>query len=189
MTARKPTAPHAEATVLAVDDLPEYLDLYEFHLGGRYDLRTATDGESALAVLDDDVDVALIDRQMPDLSGDEVLERVREVGYDCRVAFVSAVEPGRDVLEMGFDTYLLKPVTGERLIETVERLLRRARYDDDVQELYALCSKRAVLDVHDGAEYPDLDARIEELRQSVDHAVAEFSSDDYLASFYDLPRA
>lgn len=180
------------ATVLAVDDLPEYLDLYEVILGERYDLRTARDGESALEALDEDVDVVLLDRNMPEVSGDDVLERIRDAGYDCRVAMVSAVEPSVDVLEMGFDTYLVKPVSGDHLVETVERLLRRARYDDGLQELYALCSKRALLRAHDERErdaIAELERRIEERRKSLDHVAQHFSADDFRATFHDIPDA
>ena len=62
-----------EATVMLVDDEPTLVDLYETFLSGEYDVRTATGGTEALEVMDESVDVALLDRRMPELSGDEVL--------------------------------------------------------------------------------------------------------------------
>jgi CheY-like chemotaxis protein len=59
-------------------------------------VRTAYGGHEALEELSDDVDVILLDRRMPGLSGDEVLEEVRDfaalapsgayVGGDRRVS-------------------------------------------------------------------------------------------------------
>ena len=76
----------------------------------NHDVRTAYGGEEALEKADEDVDLVFLDRQMPDMSGDDVLERVRERGLDCRVVMVTAVDPDFDIVEMPFDDYLTKPV-------------------------------------------------------------------------------
>lgn len=47
---------------------------------------------------------------MPVRSGNEVLDKMRIAGYDWCVAMVTTVEPDLDILEMGFDDYLVKPV-------------------------------------------------------------------------------
>jgi len=62
-------------------------------------------------VIDETVDVVLLDRMMPGMSGQEVLAAIRERGLDCRVAMVTAVDADFDVIEMGFDEYLGKPRT------------------------------------------------------------------------------
>jgi len=102
--------------VLVVEDEPDLADLYAAWLGDEYRVRTAYGGQEALDELDeadDEVDAILLDRRMPGLSGDEVLAAVRERGIDCRVAMVTAVEPDFDILKMGFDDYLVKPVTSD----------------------------------------------------------------------------
>ncbi|MBP1955466.1 DNA-binding response OmpR family regulator [Halarchaeum rubridurum] len=179
----------ADPTVLAVDDLEEYLQLYEAQLGDDYRVRTASNAPDALDVVDDDVDVVLLDRDMPEMSGDEALSRIREAGHDCRVAMVTAVEPDRDIVDMGFDAYLVKPVSRDRLRGTVERLLRRTRYDDELAELYDLCAKRATLagPEADEAAREDLVAEIGERRRALDAVAAEFTPDDYRATFRDIP--
>ncbi|MEE6211445.1 response regulator [Salarchaeum sp. III] len=133
-------------TVLAVDDDTDLADTYAIWLDEEYDVRTAYGGEDALSKLDDDVDVVLLDRRMPGLSGGEVLEHIREQGYDCRVAMLTAVEPDDDIVDMEFDDYLTKPVTREELVEAVEDLYTRLTLDDAFQELYATTSKIAVLE-------------------------------------------
>lgn len=180
-------------SVLAVDDLPEYLKLYEARLGGTYDVRTAADGEEALESLDDTVDIVLLDRSMPGLSGDDVLERIRDADYDCRVAMVTAVEPDFDIIDLGFDAYLTKPVSKDTLLSTVERLLTRSSYSESLSELYTLCSKRAVLkrakdddELTASEKYQSLQDRIAELRSQVDSTASSFEHDDYRATFRDL---
>ncbi|GGL61137.1 DNA-binding protein [Halocalculus aciditolerans] len=183
----------ATPTVLAVDDLPEYLKLYEARLGDAYDVRTAANGEEALESLDDAVDIVLLDRSMPGLSGDDVLERIRDADEDCRVAMVTAVEPDFDIIDLGFDAYLTKPVSKDTLLSTVDRLLTRTTYSETLSELYTLCSKRAVLkrakdeeELAASEKYQDLQARIAELRIEVDSTASAFERDDYRATFRDL---
>ena len=170
--------------VLVVEDEPDLADLYAAWLGDEYRVRTAYGGREALDQLDE-VDAILLDRRMPGLSGDEVLTAVRERGIDCRVAMVTAVEPDFDILEMGFDDYLVKPVTSETLRETVEGLLRRGEYDSEVQELFSLTSKKAMLeseksasDLADNEEYQRLTGRIDELRERADESRDAVATDD-----------
>ena len=171
--------------VLVAEDEPDLADLYAAWLGDSYRVRTAYGGHEALELLDDDVDAILLDRRMPGLSGDEVLVSVREQGIDCRVAMVTAVEPDFDILEMGFDDYLVKPVTKEALHECVEGLLRRGGYDSGVQELFSLTSKKTILEseksaseLADNEEYQDLTDRIEELRSDLDRTIEEVDEHD-----------
>jgi len=176
--------------VLVVEDEPDLADLYAAWLGDDYRVRTAYGGHEALDVLDDvdgTVDAILLDRRMPGLSGDEVLAAVRERGVDCRVAMVTAVEPDFDILEMGFDDYLVKPVASDTLRETVEGLLQRGEYDTGVQDLFALTSKKAMLEAEksaselaDSEEYQALAEEIETLRADVDDSLkAVTETDDF----------
>jgi len=66
---------------------------------------------------------------MPGMSGDEVLETLREEGHGCPVVMVTAVEPDEGMVDLSFDEYVVKPADREELLRTVERALSRA--DDD----------------------------------------------------------
>ena len=172
--------------VVVVDDEPDLADLYTAWLGDSYDVRTAYGGEEAIERVDGDVDVALIDRLMPERSGDEVLATVRERGHDCQVAMVTAVEPDFDIIEMGFDAYLVKPVLRDDLRETVGRLLTRGTYDAQVRELFSLASKRAALMTQkdpaalaENEAHQRLDTRFDELREELDETVSELDARDF----------
>ncbi len=183
-----------EPTILVVDDEQDVTDLYATWLDGSFDVRRSYEGCEALELLDDGVDVVLLDRRMPGLSGDEVLEKLRERGLHSRVVMVTAVKPDFDIIEMGFDDYLVKPVSKDDLYTTVEGMLTRDEYDDQMQEYFSLVSKKAVLESEKNAEelaendeYQRLTSRVETLRQTVDDARSELEDHgDFVGAFQDL---
>jgi DNA-binding response OmpR family regulator len=175
------------ATVLAVDDEPDLAELYRVYLDSAYDVRVATGGETAMEEMDESVDVVLLDRRMPDMSGHEVLSAMREAGYDARVAMLTAVEPDVDIVEMPFDDYKTKPVTKEDLLTLVEVLLHRAEFDEHSQEFFALASKKAALEATDTTntdEYEELIERLESVRDRVDDTLDHLSARD---AFVEVP--
>jgi len=183
------------ATILIVDDEPSITDLYALRLEDEYHVRTAYSGSEALERIDDDVDVVLLDRRMPDLSGDDVLTKIREEGIDCRVAMVTAVDPDFDILDLGFDAYVVKPVSEEDLKDTVETLLRRSAYDDQLRKLTSMMSKKAALEaekneteLQGNEEYQRLVEDLQELRADLDDTVEDLDADDFSAAFYTLSR-
>ena len=182
-----------EPTVLVVEDEPPLIEIYARWLEADHEVRTAQNGDEALEQVDEEIDVALLDRLMPGMSGDEVLAEIRDRAPGCRVAMVTAVEPDFDIIEMGFDDYLTKPVEKETLLETVERLLTRSDYAGLEQELYALVSKRSALqsakstrEIAESDEYAELEARIEELEAELDAALPDMESGEFVAMVRDI---
>ena len=177
--------------VLVVEDEPDLADLYAAWLSDEYRVRTAYGGQEALDELDETPDVVLLDRRMPGLSGDEVLAELRNRGVDARVAMVTAVEPDFDIIEMGFDDYLVKPVTKDALKETVSDLLFRSQYDEGVLEFYSLSSKKAILEAEKGASalenneaYQELTERLAELKSELDTSIEQLGDhDDFVGMF------
>ncbi|WP_254837967.1 response regulator [Natronomonas marina] len=131
-------------TVLIVEDEHDLADLYaEWVEMSGYRTRTAYDGASALEQLDEEVDIALLDRRLPEMQGGEILDRIRGEGHDCSVAMVTAVEPEADIVEMGFDEYLVKPVERSELAELLEELSERLPAGIDDPTLDALGDPKA----------------------------------------------
>ena len=177
--------------VLVVEDERDLADLYATWLRDEYRVRVAYGGREAVETLDDEVDIALLDRRMPDLSGDETLQAIREEGVECRVAMVTAVEPDFDIVAMGFDDYLVKPVSRDALKETVENLLLRSTYDEGIQELFSLASKKALLEAEKdpatleaNEEYQELSERVAELRADLDETLTSFDDGDGVEGMY-----
>ncbi|GGJ03892.1 DNA-binding protein [Halobellus salinus] len=179
--------------VLIVEDETDLADLYGIYLSDRYEVQTANDGETAMELVSEDTDIVLLDRRMPDMTGDEVLAEIRDRGIDCRVAMITAVEPDLGIVEMPFDDYLVKPVTREDLRGLVEVLLRRSGYDSRTQEFFQLASKKAALEstpdvsVDEESEYQELTDRMTELREDLDQTLSELTDDDFRQAFASLP--
>ncbi|WP_121823449.1 HalX domain-containing protein [Halostella salina] len=181
-------------SVMVVDDDDQVLDLYETWLSDAYDVRTASGGDEALAVVDESVEVLLLDRRMPDLPGDAVLEEVRGRGIDCRVVMLTAVDPDVDIIDMEFDAYVTKPVDREEIISTVETMVARGNYGELLQEYFAVASKRATLETEftnaelsDNDDYAELVERGEELRTQLDGLLSELTEyGDFEGAFADL---
>lgn len=133
-------------TVLIVEDDADLADLYVEWIQESCNVRLAHDGDQALDMLDEHVNIVLLDRRMANLSGDEVLAEIREREIDCRIAMVSAVAPDFDVIEMKFDHYLTKPVSKDDLNETIDELLARTNYHGEVQRYYSLAARCAALE-------------------------------------------
>jgi DNA-binding response OmpR family regulator len=183
--------------VLIVEDEPDVAETYRLWLEDDYQVRMAQNGDEGLSMLDSSVDVVLLDRMMPGLSGDEVLAHIREKALDCRVAMVTAVEPDFDILEMGFDAYLSKPIKSAQLGETVENLLERSEYDSLLQEYYALVEKQATLEatksraeLAESEEYDRLKSEIDSLRDDLSETLGGIEDDeDFIATIRGLSDA
>lgn len=166
--------------VLAVDDEERVVQAFELWLGDAYRIVTATDGETAMERLDGSVDVVLLDRHMPGVSGEAVLQRIRESPHDPWVVMVTAVDPDFDLIDMPFDEYLSKPVGESELRSVVDRLLRIDDYDDRITELYTVTRKIATLrteltnaELRCDERYLELLGRQERLRADADDLVSE----------------
>ena len=182
--------------VLVVEDETEVAEMFRRWLEKEYTVEVALSGNEALEKLgEEDVDVVLLDRLMPGLSGDEVLERIEEEGYGCRVAMVTAVEPDFDIVEMGFDEYITKPSSPEELKDTVEVLLERCRRSRQLQEYASLRVKQAALDLEkdddelaESEEYERLLSRIEELEDSLGDLNEGMTEMDFLSAVRDIEK-
>lgn len=187
------SASTANQTVLIVDDEQGLADLYAHWLEDRYTVCTAYNGRDALETLNKNIEVVLLDRRMPGMSGDEVLNEIRRRDLPCRIALVTAVEPDFDIIEMGFDDYITKPVSKEQLRDVVDSLRSRRQYDAQIQELFSLISKKKTLeaeksdaDLATNEEYTALVDQIAELQSSFDKQAQSFDDVDFRASFLSL---
>jgi DNA-binding LytR/AlgR family response regulator len=87
-------------------------------------LGEAEDGEGGLAlVLQQRPDVVFVDIRLPGLDGLALAQRIKGL---CHVVFITAYDAHAvTAFEHGAVDYLLKPLSGERLRETVQRLQQR----------------------------------------------------------------
>lgn len=164
--------------VLVVDDDPRLAEMHAGWLADRYDVETAYGGEAALRRLDDDVDVLVLDRRMPGMSGETVLERLGILGLDPGVVMLTAVEPETEVAGMDIDDYVVKPALQKDVLEAVAAVLERQGLEDPVREYLALSARQALLEAETtpserehSEEYQALLDRIEQLEDLLDDPI------------------
>ena len=116
------------STVLGVDDDGANLLALEATLGSQFNLVTARSGPEAIAILEsrDDIDVILMDVQMPELDGLEATRRIRARWPDGPVHIVAmtanAMAGDRDAcLAAGMNDYVSKPIHAAELAAALER--------------------------------------------------------------------
>ncbi len=172
--------------VVVADDEPRIVDLYADQLDPIALVRKAYGGDEAIAQIDESVDVVLLDRRMPDRPGDDVLEAVEAEGYDPMVVMVTAVEPDFDIVNLPFDDYLVKPVKGEELRETVHRVMEREAYRETARKYFALASKQATLASHKHAkeleanqDFARLQRQLEEAKDQADASIADLDPEAF----------
>lgn len=170
--------PDPDPVVLIVDDDPRLVKMHASWLETDYTVERAYDGEDAFRKLDESIDVVLLDRRMPGISGEDVLARIREWNLDCGVVMLSAVEPDFDIVDMGFDAYIVKPGFREEVRETITDVLAREVHDEPLREYLALSAKESLLRAEKSAteldasdEYERLRRRIETLESELDDPV------------------
>lgn len=132
--------------VLIAEDEKGLADLYGAWLTGNHEVRTAYDGREAIDLLDGEIDIALIDRRMPNVVGDEVAEEIQKAGFDCQVALVTGVTADLEIADLPIDEYLTKPVDQETLVKTVEELFIRAEASSEKKHFLALKSRKQAID-------------------------------------------
>jgi CheY-like chemotaxis protein len=125
MTLTSADVPTKRPTVLVADDEAALTDSMAVWLSDDYRVRTAYDGHEAVSAFGPSVDVVLLDRRMPGLSGERVLERLREAEANAQVALLTATsveEFGPEVTELDFDAHLTKPISRDELLDAVSDL-------------------------------------------------------------------
>ncbi|MBK1726287.1 response regulator transcription factor [Halorhodospira neutriphila] len=116
--------------ILIVDDESNIVLSLEFLMRqAGYRVRTAEDGEQALAALEaGKPDLVLLDVMMPKKDGYEVCQQIRRRPEWAQLPVIMLTAKGRDVerekgLAMGADDYITKPFSTQEVVETVQSVL------------------------------------------------------------------
>lgn len=128
--AARATAPFRDGvSALVVDDDPDIAQLLEVLLVDLgFEVRLAVDAASAIEqATRQPPDVLLIDVELPGLSGNAAVFKLRSHGYRGRIVTLSATSTGdaRDAsLRAGADHYLTKPLNLDQFVGVMQRALQ-----------------------------------------------------------------
>lgn len=119
-----------EQKILIVEDDPIHAKFLSLGLSKRgFTTYNARNGQEALEVLSHNwYDLVLLDIQMPELSGDQVLERLRlrYSAFELPIIIISAMDNTFDVvtyLKLGANDYIVKPTNIEVAIARINTQL------------------------------------------------------------------
>src|SRR4051794_35682710 len=123
--------------VLLVEDTPSILRLYhEFLVKLDVELIDADTGAKAQAALHETVpDVVLLDLELPDANGIEILRTIRSRALPCAVIVVTAhgsVKTAVEAMREGAYDFIVKPFAPDRLVVTVRNAIERRRLESMV---------------------------------------------------------
>ena len=116
--------------ILIADDEPNIVLSLEFLMrSSGYEVRTAADGEQAIAAVDEfRPDVVLLDVMMPKRNGYEVCQWIRAHPELAGTKVIMLTAKGRDTdvekgLGVGADAYVTKPFATRELVARVKAML------------------------------------------------------------------
>jgi len=137
-------------TILVVEDEQDILDLIEYTLQkDGYDVISCLNTKNVQNILDEeDIDLILMDRNLPGVEGSIFIESMREQGYINPVIYLSAKDKDEDVLEgftRGGDDYITKPFNLNVLKARIKALIKRTSKNIEqlkVRDILYIASKK-----------------------------------------------
>ncbi|MFJ3057327.1 response regulator [Herbaspirillum sp. NPDC087042] len=155
------TVPDSGVLILIAEDAPEIAEILAAYLA-RNGMRSvhATDGARALEMhLALKPDLVLLDIQMPQVNGWQVLSQIRQRG-DTPVIMLTALDQDVDKLtglRIGADDYVVKPFNPAEVVARVEAVLRRSQPREDRDDRRILRAPPFVIDFEQHEAVAELD--------------------------------
>jgi signal transduction histidine kinase len=123
--------------ILVVDDSPEFVDFIRRVLESKdFRVSVALDGKTAIEkALFDIPELVLLDLKLPDIPGEEVLVRIKEIDKDIAVIVITGFggeQVAVDMMRKGAIDFLSKPIEYEVLVSSMKNALeiRDAQIED-----------------------------------------------------------
>ena len=116
-------------SILLIDDDAVAHKLVQYSLlSENYSISSAYGGREGIEMLQESkYDLGLLDMEMPDVNGFEVLKWIRKNNQKIKVIFITAerdIEVIRRSEELGADDYITKPINPKILKESIKSLIR-----------------------------------------------------------------
>ena len=125
--------------ILLVEDSAPLAAIYQQYLKKEgVELTHVDTGEAAMAwIAANPPQLLLLDLKLPDMEGQEILQWIRQEGFPTVVIVITAhgsVDVAVDIMRMGADDFLEKPINAYRLKTTIKNQLDRNRLQHLVED-------------------------------------------------------
>ncbi|MGI0116041.1 sigma-54-dependent transcriptional regulator [Zooshikella sp. RANM57] len=131
--------------VLIVEDSTSTAQVYCHYLENEFQVSVVHSGKNALsAVKEAHFDVILLDVQLPDISGLDILKSIRKKDSSITIILMTAhssIDLAVDAMRLGANDFLTKPFDRTRLIVTINNVLKERRLTDILHEYEKNCNR------------------------------------------------
>ena len=126
-----------ESLIVVIDDEEDMLDLLEYNLtkAGYEVLGFLNTSKIEQLLNEENVDLLIVDRNLPGIEGSEFIKNLRLKGYNNSVIFLSAKTSMNEQLEgfeAGGDDYITKPFEMDNLLARIKAILKRTKKKADI---------------------------------------------------------
>ena len=150
--------------VLVVDDEPNIRDLLSASLRfAGHQVATAANGTDAINMITETKpDIVLLDVMLPDISGFGVTKKIRGMGIEVPILFLTARDDTEDKitgLTVGGDDYVTKPFSLDEIMARISAIMRRTSKDGQDGSVITVGELSINEDAHEvtvGAQVVDL---------------------------------
>jgi two-component system OmpR family response regulator len=150
--------------VLIVDDEPNIRDLLSTSLRfAGFSVHAVANGTEAVnAAEKGNPDIILLDVMLPDMNGFSVTKKLRSMGINCPILFLTARDETEDKvtgLTVGGDDYMTKPFSLDEIVARINAILRRtkaAQVEESVLEAGEIKINQDAHDVYVNGQLVDL---------------------------------
>jgi len=128
-----------KAQILIVEDEADLLELLEYRLvKSGYEVMGFLNTKNVKRALkEEQIDLIIMDRNLPDIEGSEFIAMLRDQGMNIPVIFLSAKNTQSDIHEgffNGGDDYMTKPFDMQELLLRIQAILRRSKSTAETTE-------------------------------------------------------
>ncbi len=132
MNASPPVRGSLSATILAVDDSPDALELIKRHLApaGHTVIAASSVDEASRLLKEAEIDLVITDMKMPKVSGLDLIRHIRNNYRGVGILMVTGYPTlggAVEAVRLGAEDYLPKPFTKKELLDAVEKALAAQR--------------------------------------------------------------
>lgn len=140
--------------VLVVDDEPNIRDLLSASLRfAGHQVITSHNGTDAVAkIIDNQPDIVLLDVMLPDVSGFGVTKKIRSMGIETPILFLTARDDTEDKvtgLTVGGDDYVTKPFSLDEIMARISAIMRRTGKDQVAESVIRVGELEMNEDAHE----------------------------------------